>query len=150
MKKDSGTHPKPRSRPITASTQPLGQLPQNRLGVLDILLQTATEEQKCYYFDKVLQGYCFGKSNEVAWTGKIPGVRSHGYPRGGANPDAGRHTAAHRCRRVLPVRQPPAPRLSQRWAGGGAICAKCGDLIGADFATSNTYIPVTSYSRRLA
>jgi hypothetical protein len=31
---------------MTAPTQPLGQLPQNRLGVLDILLQTATEEQK--------------------------------------------------------------------------------------------------------
>ena len=47
---------------ISAADSSLGQIPQNHLGVLDILLQTATEEQKRYYFGKVLQGYRFGNA----------------------------------------------------------------------------------------
>lgn len=47
---------------ISAADPSLGQLPQNHLGVLDILLQTANEEQKRYYFSKVLQGYRFGNA----------------------------------------------------------------------------------------
>jgi len=47
---------------ISAADSSLGQLPQNHLGVLDILLQTASEEQKRYYFAKVLQGYRFGNA----------------------------------------------------------------------------------------
>ena len=47
---------------ISAADSSLGQIPQNHLGVLDILLQTASEEQKRYYFGKVLQGYRFGNA----------------------------------------------------------------------------------------
>ncbi|MHC5205532.1 SfnB family sulfur acquisition oxidoreductase [Pseudomonas chlororaphis] len=47
---------------ISAADSSLGQLPQNHLGVLDILLQTASEAQKRYYFAKVLQGYRFGNA----------------------------------------------------------------------------------------
>ncbi|MGY4816707.1 SfnB family sulfur acquisition oxidoreductase [Pseudomonas chlororaphis subsp. piscium] len=47
---------------ISAADSSLGQLPQNHLGVLDILLQTASEEQKRYYFAKVLKGYRFGNA----------------------------------------------------------------------------------------
>ena len=47
---------------ISAADSSLGQIPQNHLGVLDILLQTATDEQKRYYFGKVLQGYRFGNA----------------------------------------------------------------------------------------
>jgi len=47
---------------ISAADSSLGQIPQNHLGVLDILLQTASEEQKHYYFTKVLQGYRFGNA----------------------------------------------------------------------------------------
>ncbi|AZE84585.1 Acyl-CoA dehydrogenase [Pseudomonas orientalis] len=47
---------------ISAADPSLGQIPQNHLGVVDILLQTATEEQKRYYFDKVLAGYRFGNA----------------------------------------------------------------------------------------
>ena len=47
---------------ISAADSSLGQIPQNHLGVLDILLQTASEEQKRYYFAKVLQGYRFGNA----------------------------------------------------------------------------------------
>src|SRR5471030_1942461 len=47
---------------ISAADSSLGQIPQNHLGVLYILLQTATEEQKRYYFTKVLQGYRFGNA----------------------------------------------------------------------------------------
>jgi SfnB family sulfur acquisition oxidoreductase len=47
---------------ISAADPSLGQIPQNHLGVLDILLQTATEAQKRYYFGKVLQGYRFGNA----------------------------------------------------------------------------------------
>ncbi|WP_047336546.1 SfnB family sulfur acquisition oxidoreductase [Pseudomonas protegens] len=47
---------------ISAADPSLGQLPQNHLGVVDILLQTASEEQKRHYFAKVLQGYRFGNA----------------------------------------------------------------------------------------
>ncbi|EPL03536.1 SfnB family sulfur acquisition oxidoreductase [Pseudomonas sp. CF161] len=47
---------------ISAVDSSLGQIPQNHLGVLDILLQTASEEQKRYYFGKVLQGVRFGNA----------------------------------------------------------------------------------------
>ncbi|PNG30224.1 MULTISPECIES: SfnB family sulfur acquisition oxidoreductase [Pseudomonas] len=47
---------------ISAADPSLGQLPQNHLGVVDILLQTASEEQKQHYFAKVLQGYRFGNA----------------------------------------------------------------------------------------
>lgn len=47
---------------ISAADPSLGQIPQNHLGVVDILLQTATEEQKRYYFGKVLAGYRFGNA----------------------------------------------------------------------------------------
>lgn len=47
---------------ISAADSSLGQIPQNHLGVLDILLQTASEAQKQHYFAKVLQGYRFGNA----------------------------------------------------------------------------------------
>jgi len=47
---------------ISAADPSLGQIPQNHLGVVDILLQTASEEQKQQYFAKVLQGYRFGNA----------------------------------------------------------------------------------------
>ncbi|KPA87877.1 sulfur acquisition oxidoreductase, SfnB family [Pseudomonas asplenii] len=47
---------------ISAADPSLGQIPQNHLGVLDILLQTASEEQKRHYFAKVLEGYRFGNA----------------------------------------------------------------------------------------
>lgn len=47
---------------ISAADPSLGQIPQNHLGVVDILLQTATEEQKRHYFGKVLAGYRFGNA----------------------------------------------------------------------------------------
>ncbi len=47
---------------ISAADPSLGQIPQNHLGVVDILLQTASEEQKRYYFGKVLAGYRFGNA----------------------------------------------------------------------------------------
>ncbi|NIL16222.1 SfnB family sulfur acquisition oxidoreductase [Pseudomonas sp. AN3A02] len=47
---------------ISAADPSLGQIPQNHLGVVDILLQTASEEQKQDYFAKVLQGYRFGNA----------------------------------------------------------------------------------------
>jgi alkylation response protein AidB-like acyl-CoA dehydrogenase len=47
---------------ISAADPSLGQIPQNHLGVVDILVQTATEEQKLHYFGKVLAGYRFGNA----------------------------------------------------------------------------------------
>ncbi|MCF5505184.1 SfnB family sulfur acquisition oxidoreductase, partial [Pseudomonas syringae] len=47
---------------ISAADPSLGQIPQNHLGVLDILLQTGTEEQKRHYFAKALAGYRFGNA----------------------------------------------------------------------------------------
>ncbi|WP_236481880.1 acyl-CoA dehydrogenase family protein, partial [Pseudomonas syringae] len=47
---------------ISAADPSLGQIPQNHLGVLDILLQTGTEAQKRYYFGKALAGYRFGNA----------------------------------------------------------------------------------------
>ncbi len=47
---------------ISAADSSLGQIPQNHLGVLDILLQTGTEAQKRQYFAKALQGYRFGNA----------------------------------------------------------------------------------------
>lgn len=47
---------------ISAADSSLGQIPQNHLGAIDILLQAASEAQKQYYFGKVLQGYRFGNA----------------------------------------------------------------------------------------
>lgn len=47
---------------VSAADPSLGQIPQNHLGVLDILLQTGTEEQKRHYFGKALAGYRFGNA----------------------------------------------------------------------------------------
>ncbi|MFC6301085.1 SfnB family sulfur acquisition oxidoreductase [Pseudomonas sp. CCM 7893] len=47
---------------ISAADPSLGQIPQNHLGVVDILVQTASEAQKQHYFAKVLQGYRFGNA----------------------------------------------------------------------------------------
>ncbi|WP_163022297.1 acyl-CoA dehydrogenase family protein, partial [Pseudomonas viridiflava] len=47
---------------ISAADPSLGQIPQNHLGILDILLQTGTEEQKRHYFAKALSGYRFGNA----------------------------------------------------------------------------------------
>lgn len=47
---------------ISAADPSLGQIPQNHLGVVDILVQTASEAQKQHYFTKVLQGYRFGNA----------------------------------------------------------------------------------------
>ncbi|KAA0947741.1 MULTISPECIES: SfnB family sulfur acquisition oxidoreductase [unclassified Pseudomonas] len=47
---------------ISVADPSLGQIPQNHLGVVDILLQTASEAQKQHYFAKVLQGYRFGNA----------------------------------------------------------------------------------------
>lgn len=47
---------------ISAADSSLGQIPQNHLGVLDILLHTGTEAQKQHYFAKVLAGYRFGNA----------------------------------------------------------------------------------------
>ncbi|MGI4840002.1 MAG: SfnB family sulfur acquisition oxidoreductase [Janthinobacterium lividum] len=47
---------------ISAADSSLGQIPQNHLGVLNGLLLTGTEEQKRYYFAKVLEGYRFGNA----------------------------------------------------------------------------------------
>lgn len=47
---------------IAAADPSLGQIPQNHLGVVDILLQTGSEEQKRHYFGKVLAGYRFGNA----------------------------------------------------------------------------------------
>ncbi|WP_407310106.1 SfnB family sulfur acquisition oxidoreductase [Pseudomonas sp. nanlin1] len=49
-------------RLISAADPSLGQIPQNHLGVLDILVQTGSEAQKHYYFGKVLDGYRFGNA----------------------------------------------------------------------------------------
>ncbi len=57
---------------ISAADPSLGQIPQNHLGVLDILLQTATEAQKRYYFGKVLQGYRFGNAFSESKSKKMP------------------------------------------------------------------------------
>ena len=47
---------------ISAADSSLGQIPQNHLGVLDLLRLTASDEQKVYWFEKVLQGYRFGNA----------------------------------------------------------------------------------------
>jgi SfnB family sulfur acquisition oxidoreductase len=47
---------------ISAADSSLGQIPQNHLGVLDLLRLTASEEQKRFWFAKVLQGYRFGNA----------------------------------------------------------------------------------------
>ena len=47
---------------IAAADPSLAQIPQNHLGVVDILLQTGSEEQKLHYFGKVLAGYRFGNA----------------------------------------------------------------------------------------
>ena len=47
---------------ISAADSSLGQIPQNHLGVLDILLHTGSEEQKSYYYGKALEGWRFGNA----------------------------------------------------------------------------------------
>ena len=47
---------------ISAADPSIGQIPQNHLGVLDILRLTGSEAQKQYWFGKVLQGYRFGNA----------------------------------------------------------------------------------------
>ncbi|MQU06142.1 SfnB family sulfur acquisition oxidoreductase [Pseudomonas helleri] len=47
---------------ISAADSSLGQIPQNHLGVLDILLHTGSEEQKRYYYGKALEGWRFGNA----------------------------------------------------------------------------------------
>ncbi len=47
---------------ISAADPSIGQIPQNHLGVLDILRLTGSEDQKQYWFGKVLQGYRFGNA----------------------------------------------------------------------------------------
>jgi len=47
---------------VSAADPSLGQIPQNHLGVVDLLLHTASEEQKRYYFGKILAGYRFGNA----------------------------------------------------------------------------------------
>ena len=47
---------------ISAADPSLGQIPQNHLGVLDLLRLTGSDEQKRFWFDKVLQGYRFGNA----------------------------------------------------------------------------------------
>lgn len=47
---------------ISAADSSLGQIPQNHLGVLDILLHTGSEAQKRYYYAKVLDGWRFGNA----------------------------------------------------------------------------------------
>jgi SfnB family sulfur acquisition oxidoreductase len=45
---------------ISAADPSLGQLPQNHFGVLDIIAQSATEEQKALFYGEVLAGKRFG------------------------------------------------------------------------------------------
>ena len=80
---------------ISAADSSLGQIPQNHLGVLDILLQTASEEQKRYYFGKVLQGYRFGKSTKRAGLGRFLAAKPFYCPK---------------------------PRLPARWNSGNGVC----------------------------
>jgi alkylation response protein AidB-like acyl-CoA dehydrogenase len=47
---------------ISTADSSLGQIPQNHLGVLDLLRLTGSEEQKRYWFAKALQGYRFGNA----------------------------------------------------------------------------------------
>jgi SfnB family sulfur acquisition oxidoreductase len=47
---------------ISAADPSIGQIPQNHLGVLDILRLTGSEDQKRLWFGKILQGYRFGNA----------------------------------------------------------------------------------------
>ena len=47
---------------ISAADPSIGQIPQNHLGVLDILRLTGSEDQKRFWFGKVLRGYRFGNA----------------------------------------------------------------------------------------
>jgi SfnB family sulfur acquisition oxidoreductase len=47
---------------ISAADPSIGQIPQNHLGVLDILRLTGSEDQKRLWFGKVLEGYRFGNA----------------------------------------------------------------------------------------
>ncbi|MGY3610904.1 MULTISPECIES: SfnB family sulfur acquisition oxidoreductase [unclassified Bradyrhizobium] len=47
---------------ISAADPSLGQIPQNHLGVLQLLALTGSEAQKRFWFAKVLQGYRFGNA----------------------------------------------------------------------------------------
>jgi SfnB family sulfur acquisition oxidoreductase len=47
---------------ISAADPSIGQIPQNHLGVVDVLRLTGSEEQKRFWFGKVLEGYRFGNA----------------------------------------------------------------------------------------
>lgn len=47
---------------ISAADPSIGQIPQNHLGVLDILRLTGSEDQKQLWFARVLEGYRFGNA----------------------------------------------------------------------------------------
>ncbi|WP_439373298.1 SfnB family sulfur acquisition oxidoreductase [Bradyrhizobium sp. DASA03120] len=47
---------------ISAADPSVGQIPQSHLRVLDLLRLTGSEEQKHFWFGKVLQGYRFGNA----------------------------------------------------------------------------------------
>jgi SfnB family sulfur acquisition oxidoreductase len=47
---------------ISAADPSIGQIPQNHLGVLDILRLTGSEDQKRLWFGRVLEGYRFGNA----------------------------------------------------------------------------------------
>ncbi len=47
---------------IAAADSSIGQIPQNHLGVVDVIRLTGTEEQKRFWFAKVLAGYRFGNA----------------------------------------------------------------------------------------
>jgi SfnB family sulfur acquisition oxidoreductase len=47
---------------IAAADPSIGQIPQNHLGVVDVIRLTGTEEQKRFWFGKVLAGYRFGNA----------------------------------------------------------------------------------------
>ncbi len=61
---------------ISAADPSLGQLPQNHLGVVDILLQTGSEEQKRRYFSQVLRGYRFGNAFSEAGSKHVGAFQS--------------------------------------------------------------------------
>src|SRR5580698_9440896 len=45
---------------VSAADPSLGQLPQNHLGVVDVISQAGTDAQKEYFFAEVLKGRRFG------------------------------------------------------------------------------------------
>jgi alkylation response protein AidB-like acyl-CoA dehydrogenase len=47
---------------ISAADPSIGQIPQNHLAALDAIRVTGSEEQKAYWFGRVLQGYRLGNA----------------------------------------------------------------------------------------